>query len=134
MLGNSRNFGRGYVKTEQRQHARYRIRGADFNIFSRGTQITGQLVNVSKAGLAFQFAPGPGKTTECRAIDISGPMPDRFYISGITCRSIYDIGVLAKGRTFSGAETGNCGVQFLNLDGERNQALMEFLSGFAVSR
>jgi hypothetical protein len=121
-----------YVKAEQRQHARYRMRDVELHIFSRGTQITGRLVNIGKGGLAFQFAPGPGKTAECRAIDILGPEPDRFYIAGITCRSIYDISVLAEGRTFTGAETRLCGLQFIDLTEKQTQKLATLIGRFGV--
>jgi hypothetical protein len=121
-----------YVKAEQRQHARYRMRDVEFHIFSRGTQVTGRLVNIGKGGLAFQFAPGPGKTAECRKIDILGLEPDRFYIAGITCRSIYDIGVLAEGRTFTGTETRLCGVQFTDLTEEQTQKLTDLIERYGV--
>jgi hypothetical protein len=121
-----------YVKAEQRQHARYRIRDGEFHVIRRGTQITGRLVNVSKGGLAFQFAPGPGKTAECRKIDILGPEPDRFYIAGIACRRIYDIGVLAEGRTFTGTETRLCGLQFIDLTEEQTQKLSALIGRYGV--
>jgi hypothetical protein len=130
-----------YVKAEQRQHARYRMRDVELHIFSRGTQITGRLVNIGKGGLAFQFAPGPGKTAECRAIDILGPEPDRFYIgpesdrfyiAAIACRSIYDIGVLAEGRTFTGAETRLCGLQFIDLTDEQIQKLATLIGRYCL--
>jgi c-di-GMP-binding flagellar brake protein YcgR len=120
------------MKADQRQHSRYRIRDAEFNVFSYGTQITGKLVNISHGGLAFQFAPGPGKKTECRAIDILGPEPDRFYVSEIACRSIYDIGDLAEGRTFTGAETRLCGLQFIDLSDEQTQKLTALIDRYGV--
>jgi hypothetical protein len=120
------------MKADQRQHPRYRIRDAEFHVFSHGTQVTGQLVNVSKGGLAFQFAPGPGKKTKCLAIDILGPEPNRFHISQIACRSIYDIGVLAEGRTFTGAESRLCGLQFIDLTDEQTQKLTTLIDRHAV--
>ena len=120
------------MKADQRQHPRYRIRDAEFHVFSHGTQVTGQLVNVSTGGLAFQIAPGPRKTAECRAIDILGPELERFYIAGITCCSIYNIGALAEGRTFSGAETRLCGVQFIDLTDEQTQQLTVLVNRYGV--
>jgi len=120
------------VKAEQRQHPRYRIRDMEFHVFSHGIQISGTLANISKGGLAFQFEPGPGKMTECRAIDILGPGPDRFYLSGIACRRIYDIGVLAEGRTFTGAECRLRGVQFTDLTDAQIQKLTDLIDHYGV--
>jgi hypothetical protein len=120
------------VKAEQRQHPRYRIRDVQFQVFSHGTQVTGQLVNVSKGGLAFQFAPVTEKTTACKAIDIMGPAPDRFYLPGIACRSIYNISVLVEDQSFKGAENRLCGMQFLDLTDEQTQKLTALIDRHGV--
>ena len=122
-----RTSERIYVKAEQRQQPRYRIRDVEFHVFSHGIQESGPLVNISKGGLAFQFETGPGKMTECRAIDILGPEAERFYLPGIACRLIYDIGVLAEGRTFTGAENRLRGVQFTSLTDEQTRKLTDLI-------
>ena len=121
-----------YVKAEQRQHPRYRLPDVEFHVFSHGIQDSGPLVNISKGGLAFRFEPSPGKMTECRAVDILGPGPDRFYLSGIACRRIYDIAVLAEGRNFTGTETRLCGVQFTDLTDEQTQKLTDLIERYGV--
>jgi hypothetical protein len=121
-----------YVKAEQRQQARYRIRDVEFQVFSHGIQESGSLVNISKGGLAFQFETGPGKMTECRVIDILGPEGKRFYLPGIACRLIYDIGVLAEGRTFTGAENRLRGVQFIGLIDEQNRKLTGLIDRYGI--
>jgi hypothetical protein len=120
------------VKAEHRRHPRYRIQDAAFRVFNHGTQISGRLVNISKNGLAFQFAPAKKKSTACKAVDILGPGPDRFYISGIACRSIYEIGALAEGLTFTGAETRLCGLQFIGLTDRQTQKLTEMIDRYGV--
>jgi hypothetical protein len=120
-----------YVKADQRQHPRYCIRDEEFHVFNHSNQTTGKLVNISQGGLAFQCTPEPGKKTECRAIDILGPEPDRFYVSEIACRSIYNIGVLAEGRTFTGADSRLCGLQFIALADEQTQKLTDLIDRHA---
>lgn len=120
------------MKAEQRQHPRYRIRKAEFQVFSHGTRIIGRLLNVSQGGLAFQCPMSIDKNVECKAIDILGPEPDRFYISGIACRSIYDIGVLLEGQTFTGNETRLCGVQFIDRTDEQTQKLTALNDRYGV--
>ncbi len=120
------------MKTEQRRHPRYRIRDAAFHVFSHGTQISGRLVNIGKGGLAFQFTPGNGKTTACRAIDILGPGADRFYLAGIRCRRIYDICALAEDQTFTGASTRLCGLQFIDLTAEQTRKLASLIDRYGI--
>jgi len=120
------------VKAEQRQHPRYGIQDVEFNVFSHGTQISGRLVNISRGGLAFQFMAGPMKATECRAIDILGPGPDRFYIPKIACRRIYDIGFLAEGGNFTGVETSLRGVQFIDPTEEQTRKLADLIDRYGV--
>ncbi len=118
------------MKTEQRQHPRYSIRDTEFYVFSHRTQITGRLVNIGEGGLAFEFAPGTLKPTECGAIDILGPGADRFYLSAIPCRGIYDIGVLSEGESFSGNETRLCGLQFNDLTDEQTRKLTDLIDRY----
>jgi hypothetical protein len=49
----TRTWERVFVKAEQRQLPRYRIRDAVFHVFSQGDRITGRLVNIGNGGLAF---------------------------------------------------------------------------------
>lgn len=120
------------VKAEQRQNPRYGIRKAEFQVFSHGIQITGRLINISKGGLAFEFERGSKKTTDCRSIDILGPEPDRFYLPGITCRRIYDIGVLTEGRNFTGVQTQLRGVQFTDLTDEQTRKLTDLIDRYGI--
>lgn len=120
------------MKAEQRQQPRYGIRKAEFQVFSHGIQITGRLVNISRGGLAFAFVPGPEKKADCRAVDILGPDPDRFYLAGIACRRIYDIGVLVEGRTFTGAQTRLRGIRFTDLTDDQAQKLTDLIDSYGL--
>ena len=121
-----------FVQAEQRQHLRYRIRDAVFHVFSQGSRLTGRLVNIGKDGLTFQFATGQGEMGECRAIDILGPGPDRFYVAGIACRKIYEICALTEDQTFTGTETRLCGLQFIDLTDEQTQKLTALIDRYGV--
>ena len=121
-----------HLKAEQRKHSRYAIRKAEFQVFSHGIQITGRLVNISRGGLAFAYLPGPEKKADCRAVDILGPDPDRFYLAGIACRRIYDIGVLVEGRTFTGAQTRLRGIRFTDLTDDQTQKLTDLIDCYGV--
>jgi hypothetical protein len=120
------------MKTEQRQYPRYRLQEVEFHIYSHGDRITGRLINIGKGGLAFEFSPGPEQTAEGRAIDLLESGPDLLYIPGIDVRRIYDIRVLAEGRTFTGAESRLCGVQFIDLTDDQARKLTELIDRHGV--
>ena len=120
------------MKPEQRQHSRYRIRDAVFQVFCQGDRLADRLVNIGRGGLAFQFAYGQGETGDCRVIDILGPEPDRFYVSGIACRKIYEIGTLAEDQAFTGAETRLCGLQFIDLTAGQIQKITALIDRYGA--
>jgi c-di-GMP-binding flagellar brake protein YcgR len=121
-----------YVKADQRQRPRYRIREMEFHVFSHGTEITGRLVNIGEGGLAFQSASGLQKKTKCRVIDILGPGPDRLYISRINCRPIYDIVNLSEGGSFTGTANRLCGLQFIDLTDIQAKKLTDLIDRHGV--
>jgi hypothetical protein len=61
-------------------------------------------------------------------IDIMAPDPDGFCLSGLVCRKIYDISALDEGRTFTGAETRLCGLEFVII--ENDLQLTSFLRNY----
>jgi c-di-GMP-binding flagellar brake protein YcgR len=111
------------VTAERRRYTRYISAEVKFQVFSRDVEIFGRLVNISKGGLAFRFSSVPGETPEYRTIDITGTDPERFHLSAISCRQVYEISVLTEDQSFSGARTLRCGVQFIELTDKQEQQL-----------
>lgn len=125
----------GVLKAEQRRYPRYHTPDVEFQVFSHGAKILGKLVNFSKGGLAFRFTPKPGALSECKIIDITAGGPRPFHLSGINCKRVYDVSVLAEEESFSGTRTRQRGVQFIDLTDEQKQQL-DFLIdhyGFRLS-
>ena len=120
---------------ERRQHKRYRVREGDFEVFCRDSNITGQLDNISLGGLAFHYSPAEGRRAESETSDIMAKSPDPFFLPSVTCRTRYDISVLAEDRTFTGAAVRLTGVQFYNLGKYQAQNLKLFIKkhGFEPS-
>ena len=104
------------MSAERRQHPRQNVRDGEIEIFSRVSKIFGKLRNISHNGLAFHYTPRGGQKAETDTIDIMATGPARFYISGLTCRKIYDISVLAEDQTFTGTEIRLCGLEFIKLE------------------
>ena len=117
---------------ERRQHPRYRIPEGDFDVFSRDTNITGKLDNISQGGLAFQYSPVKGRRAESETIDIMAKSPDPFFLPSVACKTRYDISVLAEDRTFTGAAVRMTGVQFFQLDEEQAQKLKLFIKKYGL--
>ena len=117
---------------ERRQHQRYRVREDDFEVFSRDSNITGKLNNISRGGLAFHYSPAEGRRVESETIDIMAKSPDPFFLPSVTCSTRYDISVLAEDRTFTGAAVRLTGVQFLRLNKEQDEKLKLFIKKYGL--
>ena len=115
---------------ERRQHPRYRIPEGDFEVFSRDTNITGKLDNISQGGLGFHYSPVDDCRAESETIDIIARSPDPFYLPSAGCKTRYDISVLAEAQTFTGAAVRMTGVQFFQLDEEQAQKLALFIKKY----
>ncbi len=116
------------MEPERRQHPRYSVRDVGIEIFSRRSQIIGKLENISKHGLAFQYATVGNDMAQSDTIDIMATGPARFYLSGLACRKAYDISALAEDQSFTGAETRLCGMKFVRIEAE--QKLDFFLKNY----
>jgi hypothetical protein len=123
-----------FLKTERRHHPRYSVLEFECTVFCQGIQNPNRLINIGLGGLSFQVLSRMEEPADFKAVDILCIRPDRLYLAGIDCRMIYDVKALLENQSFSGAETRNCGVQFLHLYGEQKQALVEFFSGFDASQ
>jgi len=117
---------------ETRQYIRYGVRDSAFEVFSGDSKITGTLKNISPGGLAFQYAPIRSQKAEFDTIDIMAKRPDPFYLPGVDCRTVYDIGALNENRTFTGAATRLAGVQFVRLNREQEQKLALFIKKYGL--
>ena len=117
---------------ERRQHPRYRIPEGDFEVFSRDTNITGKLNNISMGGLAFHYSPVEGREAESETVDIMAKSPDPFFLPSIACRTRYDFSVLAEDRTFTGAAIRLTGIQFFRLNEEQDEKLKLFIQKYGL--
>jgi hypothetical protein len=115
---------------ERRQHQRYRVREGDFEVFSRDSNITGRLDNISRGGLAFHYSPVEGRRAESETTDIMARSPDPFFLPAVACRTRYDISVLAEDQTFTGAAIRLTGIQFFQLDEAQTQKLALFIKKY----
>jgi len=116
----------GRMSAEQRRFKRYAIKSDGLDVASRDLKVVGKLKNISRGGLAYQYTPVNGTKPDSEMIDILGKGPDRFHVSGIYCKAVYDISELAADQTFTGAEIRLRGLEFTGLTEEQNE-MLEFL-------
>ena len=117
---------------ERRQHPRYPVRDGEVEVFSRDSNITGKLDNISQGGLAFHYSPVEGRRAESETIDIMARSPDPFFLPSVACRAMYDISTLAEDRTFTGAAARLCGVKFVRLQADQTQKLAHFIKKYGL--
>ena len=114
---------------ERRQFLRFKTHGELCQVFSHKSNIAWKIKDISKSGLAFEHHPEAGDMAELTRIDIVANCPNRFYLIGVPCQTVYDVTEIAESRTFTGAEIRRCGVQYENLQ-ERQETNLERLLDF----
>lgn len=100
---------------ERRKFTRYQAPGDMCQVFSHKSNIAWKVKDISKSGLAFEHHPEAGDMAKLRKIDIVLNCPNRFYLIGAHCKTVYDIKALAETRTFTGTEIKRCGLQYKGL-------------------
>ncbi len=103
------------VYTEKRKSARSRFRAVDYKVFVGGSNVIGEIKDISLGGLSFTYRPTSGDTFEENTIDRLTIDCRGFQLSGIYCNKRYDIRILSEGQTYKGKITRRCGVCFVNL-------------------
>jgi hypothetical protein len=103
-----------------------------FQVFSHNCKIIGKLKNLSKGGLAYQYSPGADTKLESKMIDILASGPHRFHVSGIACKTVYDISELAADQTFRGAKIRVRGLEFAALTEQQKDKLNFLLENYAT--
>ena len=104
----------------------------EVQVFSHDPKIDGTLNNISKSGLAFQYTPIAGKKMDTNSINIFVKGTDRFYLSDIACRIIYDISTLDESQRFKGTERRQCGIKFVELKENQQNKLELLLKNYTI--
>ena len=120
------------MKDERREFTRYKLQEDEIQIYSHDLKIDGMLKDMSKGGLAFQYTPIAGKKMDTNSINIFVKGTDRFYLSDIACRIIYDISTLDEGQRFKGTERRQCGIKFVELKENQQNKLELLLKNYTI--
>ena len=112
------------MNPDPRKCSRYLPKDIGFYVFSNDLKFAGKLKDISLDGLAFNYEPIASVITDKILINIVAKNgSDRFYMFGLECRIIYDIPSLDKSKWFKGAESRQCGVQYVKLTKKQQDKL-----------
>jgi hypothetical protein len=114
------------MKSERRKDFRYKVNDNAFHIFNQDSKITGNLIDISKGGLAYQYRPIKGEAPRSDLYDIISAGSQHFYLFDIICKTIYDTSVLMVNENASDTEKRRRGLQYGKLT-ENEQAKIELL-------
>lgn len=115
------------IGTERRQFQRYSAPESAFALLRAGHEKLGQIKNISKGGLAFEYTPDENHKNSVeselsRKIDIfifgDKIFGDNFRLSTIPCKIIYDGDTVPDHSIITSIPMRRCGVQFGNLNPE----------------
>ena len=88
---------------------------------------THSVKDISKGGLAIEYSPAEDKLSQSELVDIIAVDFDRFYLTKIACKTVYDIATLMHGRSFTGGEMRIRGLKFVELTKEQDEKLDNLL-------
>jgi len=107
------------MKPERREFIRHRVPPGLMYVFAHNSVTPWEIENIGKGGLAFQYTPFPGEEIEMEAIEIVWSSGDQKRLSGIPCKTAYDINIIPAGQTYSGKNKRLRGLQFVKLTKEQ---------------
>ena len=117
------------MEPERRRFRRCSVPGSEIKVFTRKTQKVHSTRNISKVGLAFEYASVDGEIPEFGKIDLLAlDYEERIYLSGVACKTVYDTATLMEGRSFRGGHVRLRGLQFIDLSADQEKILDELLN------
>ncbi len=124
------------LNTERRKEQRYRVNERAIAVLKVGSRFTrlGQIVDVSRSGLAFDYLLLDGVFAETKPDDAVGEISlniiteDGFVVlESVAVKPVNDRLLQREERFFATVPTCRCGVSFDNLSADQGKQLGEFL-------
>lgn len=124
------------MTTERRKHRRFEPDKTAFAAVNPDSGRLGQIVNISKGGLLFEYLCYGGETNDVSLVDIFLPN-NEFHLFGIPCRIIADAAARNGGigyTNFSVVICKRCSVCFEKLTSPQKARLNFFLENFTSAQ
>ena len=121
------------MNKERREFARYQIKPNTIFVYSADAPIQGWGKNICEEGMAFEYMTDDGCETKPEFELILTGDAFLFYLSGLPCKTIYDIEV-DKNVEFNKKRHGlrRCGVKIETVDPSMKEKLTFLLNSEAV--
>jgi hypothetical protein len=120
---------------EQRKHKRFYPKDLAFAVSERFLFGVGTLVDISGAGISFQYTRDSRDDCDLPKgsikLDLFKTKPSRNVI-GVECNVVYDTAVPWETGVFSNYHLRRCGVQFGELSRNQSSELDSFIKDFAA--
>ncbi|WP_167527925.1 PilZ domain-containing protein [Desulfosarcina alkanivorans] len=114
---------------EKRKFKRFNVPGGKVFLFNHFSAKVGWIKDLSEGGVSFEFLYKEGAVVDPEVIDLFSYEYDRYYLSGLPCRKIFEIdGEERKG----GRKTRCCGLAFKTLNEHQRDQLDLLLNKYLV--
>jgi hypothetical protein len=126
------NMDRKTIKVEKRKFTRFKIKGLSFALLkSSFCEELGEIIDISKGGLAFQYLVGENQIKEAVELDII-LAHNGFYIKKIPCKTISDFDIINE-ICFSSLKMRRHSIKFGELDNNQISELDYFIKQHTIS-
>ena len=119
---------KGFI--ERRKHNRFKAKEGVFAVVTSGDNKVGQIKNISKGGLAFQYVASEKKLAGLLIMDIFRSSKD-FYMKDVTVKTTSDCYVDSK-IPFSTIILKQCGGKFADLADNQVSQLDRFIQNYTI--
>ena len=126
------NMGGKTIKVEKRKFTRFKIKDLSFALLkSDSYEELGNIIDISKGGLAFQYLVGENQIKEAFELDIILASND-FHIKKLPCKTISDFEMTNK-IYFSSLKMKRHSIKFGELDNNQKSELDYFIKQYTIS-
>lgn len=116
-------------QVERRQHIRFRVREGAFAVLTPNFTVVGEIIDISKEGLAFRYITSEDRSSQSSGLDIlfAG---GSYCLRDVPFKTISDC-VMPKEFSTPSATTRRRGVQFGKLTHDQIGDLKSFIGNYA---
>ncbi len=115
---------------EQRKHKRFRVQYGAFVVFRFNDSKLGQIIDISRGGLAFRYVANGKQSKGPDQLDIMLAEKD-FHIEKLPFKTIFDFEIPSV-VAFNSLKTRRCGVQFGKFTQNQISQLESFIKNYTI--
>lgn len=115
---------------ERRKHRRYDVHSQSLNAVVVADRKEIAIKDLSLGGLMVEYNPVANESLKTELLDVMAHPHQQVYLSGIHCRTIYDILGLAENSSFSGETVRYRGLKFVGLTKNQIKSLRNIVDRF----